>query len=150
MAKRNNTNSENRYDRKNGTRPSVGQKSKTISFSWEKLDSVQGQRIPEWEKEGLLSKLCLRLQQIGQFDATNALGQQLIKQYTQVGFPPKSKFTVPKHVSPSYWGVIHITPNSKEVVAGYIEEDVFYIVFLDKEHHFWPSMNIQDRGKNKR
>ena len=149
MAKKH-ENQENRYDRKNGHRPPVGKRNRTISFSWEKLDRIQGQTVSDWESEGLLSQLCTRMQQIGQFDATNALAQQLIKQYTQVGFPPNSKFDIPKHVTPIYWAVIHITPNSKAVVAGYIEEDVFYVVFLDKEHHFWPSMNIQNRGKNRR
>lgn len=148
MAKSNNQ--DNRYERKSGHRLAVGVRARTISFSWEKLDKNQGQTPSEWEQEGLLSQLCIRMQQIGQFEATTALAQQYIKQYTQVGFPPNSKFEIPKHVTPTYWGVIHVTPNSKEVVAGYIENDVFYVVFLDKDHLFWPTRNIQDRGKNKR
>jgi hypothetical protein len=138
-----------RYERKAGSRQAIGEKKRTITFSWVKLDPAQGQNIKQWEDGSLLSQLCIRMQQIGQQNATNALAQQLIKQYTQVGFPPDSKFKVPQHVSPIYWAVIHITPNSKEVVAGYIEDDVFYIVFLDKDHHFWPT-NIQDRGKTRR
>ena len=101
MAKKH-ENQENRYDRKSGHRQSVGKRNRTISFSWEKLDKVQGQSLSDWEKEGLLSQLCTRMQQIGQFDATNALANQLIKQYTQVGFPPNSKFDIPKHVTPTY------------------------------------------------
>lgn len=141
---------ENRYERHVGSRAAAGVKKRTISFSWEKLDINQGQSIKEWENEGLLSQLCERMRQVGQNEATVALAQQLIKQYTQVGFPPNSEFTIPKHVSPTYWGVMHITPSSKEVVAGYIENDIFYIVFLDKDHKFWPTKNIQDRGKTKR
>lgn len=138
-----------RYERKSGNRLAVGPKIRTISFSWEKLDANQGQRIYEWEEERLLSELCIRMQQISQYTKENALAQQLIKQYTQVGFPPNSEFNIPTHVSPAYWAVIHIKPTSKEVVAGYIENDVFYIVFLDKDHKFWPT-DIQSRGKNVR
>lgn len=143
MAKKNKSKS---YERQRGSRAAVGQKEITISFSWSKLDSTQGQTIDDWEKEGLLSKLSKRLQQIGQFSSSHALAQQLIKQYTKVGFPEKSKLKEPKHVTPTTWAVIHITPNSKEVVAGFIEDNIFYIVFLDKDHHFWIS-DIQDRGK---
>jgi hypothetical protein len=62
-----------------------------------------------------------------------------LKQYTKVDFPPDSKFKQPKHLSNETWAVMHITGTSKEVVAGYIEDDIFYIIFLDKEHEFWPS-----------
>jgi hypothetical protein len=137
------------YDRKRGHRVAVGQIQVSICFSWAKLDNTQGQTIDEWEKEELLSKLSKRLQQIGQYESTHALAQQLIKQYTKIGFPENSKFKEPNHVKPNYWAVIHLTQNSKEVVAGYLEENIFYIVFLDKEHHFWPT-DIQSRGKNKR
>lgn len=55
----------------------------------------------------------------------------------------------PKHVTPDNWAVIHIKPKSKEVVAGFLENDVFYIVFLDKEHDFWDT-DLQDRNKNRK
>lgn len=139
----------NRYERKRGHKGAIGHKPTSISFSWSKLDANQGQTIDEWEKENLLSKLSKRLQQIGQYESSHALAQQLIKQYTKVGFPENSKFNKPNHVNPAYWAVIHITPTSKEVVAGYIEDNIFYIVFLDKDHHFWPT-DIQSRGKNKK
>lgn len=137
------------YNRERGKRKAVGPKEITISFSWSKLDPVQGQSIDQWEKDGLLSKLAKRLQQIGQYESSQALALQLIKQYTKVGFPEKSLFKEPKHLTPMYWAVIHLTPTSKEVVAGFIEDNVFYIVFLDKEHHFWPT-DIQNRGKNRK
>lgn len=138
------------YTRKRGHKEAVGIRKRSITFSWTKLDLTQGQSVDEWEKEGLLADFCNRMRQIGQYTKVEALAQQYVKQYTKVGFPPDSKFQEPKHVSPSYWAVIHIKPNSKEVVAGFVEDDIFYIVFLDKEHHFWPSQNIQDRGKKKR
>lgn len=143
------SNNPSNYDRKRGDRLAIGQKQITISFSWSKLDTSQGQTIDQWEKDGLLSKLSKKLQQIGQFESSHALAQQLIKQYTKIGFPENSKFKEPIHITPSVWAVIHLNQKSKEVVAGFIEDNVFYIVFLDQEHHFWPT-DIQSRGKNKR
>ena len=145
MAKQN-----DRYERRQGHRLAVGVRGKTISFSWTKLDQNQGQSIKEWEDNGLLSQLCERMRQIGQEEATSALTQRMIKQYTKVGFPPDSEFKVPKHVAPEYWAVIHVKPKSKAVVAGYLDDDVFQIVFLDMDHKFWPSMDIQDKNKVKR
>lgn len=136
------------YDRHPGNRKAIGERRRTITFSWEKLDPVQGQTINDWEGKKLLSQLCIRMQQIGSYGAQETIAKQLVKQYPQNGFPPDSKLKEPKHVTPASWAVIHITPKSKEVVVGFIENDIFYIVFLDENHHFWPS-DIQDRGKTK-
>lgn len=144
------SNKSKRYERKRGKRDAVGLKIRTITFSWVKLDINQGQSIDTWEKEGLLSVFCQMMRQIGQYNSTQVYANQMIKQYTKVGFPPDSEFEEPKHVSPAYWAVIHIKPKSKEVVVGYIEDEIFYIVFLDKEHQFWPTKDIQNRGKTRR
>lgn len=138
------------YERKKGAKGAKGSKKRKILFSWQKISKNQGQSKKEWETEGLLSQFCDRIEQIEDYSTEDALAKQLIKQYTKVGFPPDSKFTKPKGVVPNYWAVIHIKPSSKAVVAGYVEGDIFYIIFLDKEHHFWPVQNIQNRGKTKR
>lgn len=137
-------------NRKRGHRSAVEPQKIIISFCFSKIDKTQGQTIEEWEQLGLLSTFIVKTQQISNMEYQQALAQQLIKQYTKVGFPENSEFIEPKHVTPTYWAVIHITQNSKEVVVGYLDENnVFYIIFLDKEHKFWPT-DIQSRGKNKR
>ncbi|WP_425236121.1 hypothetical protein [Ulvibacterium sp.] len=138
------------YERKRGKKPAVGHKERTITFSWVKLDINQGQSIKTWEEKGLLAELCEMMRQVGQYSTREVLARQMIKTYTKVGFPPNSEFDVPKHVSPKNWSVLHIKPNSKEVVVGYIENDVFNIVFLDEEHKFWPVQGIQNKGKNRK
>lgn len=138
----------NKIQRKQGHLQALGAKKRSISFSFQYLDNTQGQSIKEWEAEGLLADLILRTQQISQYAVEECLQLQYIKQYTKVTFPPRSKFKEPKHVTPDNWAVIHIKPKSKEVVAGFLENDVFYIVFLDKEHDFWDT-NLQDRNKNR-
>ena len=137
------------YSRKRGHLLEKGAKVRTISFSFDKLDKAQGQTLKQWETEGLLADLCIRTQQISQYSVQECLRQQFVKQYTKVEFPPKSKFKEPIHITPANWAVIHIKPNSKAVVAGYLEDDVFHIVFLDKDHDFWDT-DSQDRGKNKK
>jgi len=137
------------YSRKRGHLPERGKKARTISFSFNKIDRTQGQTIKNWEEEGLLAELIIRTQQISQHSVEECLRLQYVKQYTKVLFPPNSKFIEPTHVTPTNWAVIHIKPNSKEVAVGFLEDDVFHVVFLDKEHEFWDT-DIQDRGKNKR
>ena len=143
MAKKNN------FDRRQGHLQALGAKKRSISFSFQYLDNTQGQSLKEWEAEGLLAEFIVRTQQISQYTVEETLRLQYIKQYTKVSFPPTSKFKEPKHVTPDNWAVIHIKPKSKEVVAGFLENDVFYIVFLDKEHNFWDT-DLQDRNKNKK
>ena len=141
----------NKFDRKRGHSEAIGDKNKKrrISFSIQYLDNTQGHSLKEWEAEGLLADLMLKIQQISQHTVEESLRCQFIKQYTKVSFPPTSKFKEPKHVTPDNWAVIHIKPESKEVVAGFLENDVFYIVFLDKEHDFWDT-DLQDRNKNRK
>ena len=141
----------NKFDRKRGHSEAIGDKNKKrrISFSIQYLDNTQGQSLKEWEAEGLLADLMLKIQQISQHTVEESLRCQFIKQYTKVSFPPTSKFKEPKHVTPDNWAVIHIKPKSKEVVAGFLENDVFYIVFLDKEHDFWDT-DLQERNKNRK
>ncbi len=138
-----------KYSRKRGHLLEKRSKFRTISFSFAKLDNTQGQTLKEWEKEGLLADLCIRTQQVSQHSVEECLRKQFVKQYTKVGFPPNSKFKEPTHVTPPYWAVIHIKPKSKEVVAGYLEDDIFYIVFLDREHDFW-NIDIQQKGKKRK
>ena len=62
----------------------------------------------------------------------NEVAQQVLKsiiEYYRILLHNFIKFDKPNHVNPAYWAVIHITPTSKEVVAGYIEDNIFYIVF---------------------
>nr|WP_314289561.1 hypothetical protein [uncultured Capnocytophaga sp.] len=139
----------NKFDRKQGHLQALGAKKRSISFSFQYLDNTQGQTLKEWEAEGLLADFIERTQQISQYTVEESLRLQYIKQYTKVAFPPTSKFKEPKHITPDNWAVIHIKPKSKEVVAGFLENDVFYIVFLDKEHNFWDT-DLQDRNKNRK
>ena len=127
------------YQREQGKRGIVGNKQRNISFSFSKHIKAEGQSIEEWEEFGLLKPLLIRIKNLGQHSTLTVRQNNWIKEYHKVSFPPNSGFKEPKHVVGVTWAVMHITETSKEVVAGFIEDDVFYIIFLDKDHIFWPS-----------
>ncbi len=127
------------YLREQGKRDAVKKSKRFLTFSFSKHIRGEGQSIEEWGKLELLGLLVLRLKNLGQYSTIEVRQKGWIKEYHKVNFPPNSKFSEPKHVINVTWAVLHITPTSKEVVVGYIENDIFYIVFLDKDHEFWPS-----------
>ena len=136
--------------RQQGSKPDRGRRRRVINFNLSKIVPDQGQTLQDWGKSGLLLKLTERMKQIGALTREEALHQKMIKEYpASEGFPSKSKFKKPTYLSPERWAVMHLTNTSVEVVVGYIEEDVFFVVFLDKNHEFWPA-SLQDRGKVKR
>jgi hypothetical protein len=126
------------YLREQGNRGVVGNRQRNISFSFSKHIKAEGQSIEEWEELGLLRPLLIRIKNLGQHSTLTVRQNDWIKEYHKVSFPPDSGFSEPKHVIGVTWAVMHITDTSKEVVAGFIEDDVFYIIFLDKDHIFWP------------
>jgi hypothetical protein len=49
-----------------------------------------------------------------------------------------STLKLPRHVpEDAVWASMHV--QGKECVAGHIVGNVFYVVFLDKEHDFFPT-----------
>ena len=111
-----------------------GEPKKLIVFSLKDFDINQGQSFEDWEKDEILSNLMTRLREISSFTVTEAQQKRILTIYGD--FPTKSDFAHPKHIPVGVkWAVISI--QGKERIAGYIEDNVFYIVFLDKDHKFW-------------
>ncbi|MFD1257785.1 hypothetical protein ACFQ3S_13335 [Mucilaginibacter terrae] len=128
------------YLREQGNREAQSKKVRKITFSFINLIiNTEGQTLEEWQELGLLAEMNKRLQFVGQFSSQEAIQKQFLKPYTKVSFPPDSEFTQPKHITGVNWTVMHITGKSKQVVVGYLDDDVFHIVFLDKDHKFWPT-----------
>lgn len=104
-----------------------------VSFQY--LDRNQGQTFEEWEEEGLLVNLlntlrdyCMKTMQENKGDKFKVYGD----------FPKKSKFKHPKHVpEDAHWASLHIS--GKVCLGGHVYENIFYVVFLDKDHEFWIS-----------
>lgn len=110
-----------------------------LNFNFKDLDSVQcppGQTVEEWQKEGLLSALVEKLKNLSSMTLNEALQQQQIKIYGS--FPPKSDFVSPKYLEGKVrWSVIMNVKGQKCRVAGYVDGNTFFIVFLDREHRFF-------------
>ena len=106
-------------------------------ISFKHLDKTQGQSFHEWETEGLLADALITLHNYSH----SSIQSQLNDKFTCYGdFPPPAKtdFTHPRHVpDDAKWARIHV--NGKQVIAGHIFKNTFYIVFLDRDHRFWIS-----------
>lgn len=101
--------------------------------SFEYLDRNQGQTFEEWEKEGLLVNMLNTLRDYCQKTMEENKGKSF-KEYGY--FPPKSKFEHPKHVPEDVsWASLHLC--GRACLGGHIVENIFYVVFLDKDHEFW-------------
>lgn len=111
-----------------------------LTFSFRHLDESQPEDDPQtlevWAVERLLPILLTRLKELSRLSRDEATKQQLIKVYGD--FPVKSDFFAPAHIDKHVaWGVIKGIGGQKGTVAGYMIENTFYIVFLDKDHRFW-------------
>jgi len=113
-----------------------GRRDPFIVFSLRNYDRNQGQTIKEWEDQELLSLALAKLQEVCNLTRVEATRQQIIKEYRKGDFPPESDFYHPKHIPADIaWCSMHI--QGKECVIGYFEDNIFHVVFLDKEHRFW-------------
>jgi hypothetical protein len=114
------------------------EKKNLIVFSLKHFDINQGQSFEVWEKKNILAKLMTIMRELSSLTIIEAINKAIIKKYGE--FPPngKTEFVFPIYLHPRVcWATLHIA--AKERVAGYIEDNIFYIVFLDKDHRFWIS-----------
>lgn len=110
-----------------------------LVFSFKDFDIVQcppGQTFEEWEQEGLLSSLMTKLVELSQKNRVTAAQQGCISVYGS--FPDDSGFRIPRFIEGDVdWAVIKDIGGQKHRVAGYIVDNIFYVVFLDKAHKFY-------------
>jgi len=115
-----------------------GKKVPLIVLSFKNFDIKQGQSFEEWQAEELLSVAVNKLRALCEYTIPQATNAGMLKIYTKVPFPPESVFEHPKHIPPDIdWCSMHI--GNKPCVIGYFEDNIFHIVFLDKDHEFWIS-----------
>ena len=105
-----------------------------LSFNFKQIDTNQGQSFDDWNSADLLKKMLDTLKSCSSMTLQEA-GRANIRLYDT--FPTHSEFTHPAHVSKDVsWASMHI--QGKECLAGHIFGNVFYIVFLDRDHKFYP------------
>ena len=119
---------------------SVKEQERTGNFklSFQYLDTTQkfASTFRDWQKDGLLSKAMETLQGYCCSPLQSNIDGNKFTIYGD--FPPKDRtdFTYPCGVpEDARWARIHI--NGKSVIIGHVIRDTFYVVFLDKTHHFY-------------
>ncbi|MDR3334869.1 MAG: hypothetical protein LBT13_08310 [Treponema sp.] len=108
---------------------------KEMVFSFKDFDHTQGQTFLVWEENKLLHLL---LEKMKEYSHKTLIDAQ--KAYFTIygSFPTNSQFKYPRHISEdAIWASLHI--QGKECIIGHIIDNIFYTVFLDKEHQFWPT-----------
>jgi len=106
-----------------------------VSFKY--FDNTQGETFGQWQAEAILADALEKLM----YYCKSTLASQRDDTFTIYGnFPPGhlTEFVHPRHVPlDARWARLHIT--GKQCVIGHVHRNVFYIVFLDKNHRFWKS-----------
>jgi hypothetical protein len=112
----------------------------TLVLCLRHLDPNQSQTFGEWERDGLLSQMLRTIQGYSGTPYLQCFNRRF-KRYR--AFPANSEFKHPRHVpADADWCVMHI--DGLPCIAGHMVKNVFYLVFLDKEHKFFPT-DIQER-----
>lgn len=105
-------------------------------FDWNQCPP--GQTFEEWEKEKRLSVLMKKFVDVCMYNRTEAMQMKCLKVYG--AFPDNSEFRKPEHIKGEVeWGTIQRIGGQKPRLAGYIIGSVFYPVFLDRDHKFYPT-----------
>lgn len=96
-----------------------------------------GQTYAEWQDIKYLSYMLEKFGYICNVNRIEAEQRKFIKVYGN--FPSNSKFRNPFPDRELEWAVIMKIAGQKSRVAGHIIGHIFYVVFLDAEHKFYPS-----------
>lgn len=112
-----------------------------LSLNFKDFDFNQcppGQTLEKWQNEKMLDKLIRKFMDVCACTRPEALQKGILKIYC--AFPANSQFKIPSHIQGDVeWGTIQRIGGQKPRLAGYIIGSIFYPVFLDKNHLFFPS-----------
>lgn len=109
---------------------------KPVLFSLKDFDTTQGQYFTDWHECELLVGMLERIKCLSSMTVKEAERGKSFTIYPC--FSPNTKvFVYPIGVTDdARWASFHI--QGKERIIGHIVKNIFYIVFLDKDHEFWP------------
>lgn len=109
-----------------------------LVISFKHLDKTQGQTFDDWEKDGILSGALETLSSFCHDTVQNQCCTDKFKPYGNFPSQGKTDFCFPSHVPPDAdWASMHI--NGLQCLVGHIFKNIFYVVFLDKNHRFYIS-----------
>lgn len=136
-----------RYAMAGGARPVETREPKTtrkpsIAFSFKHFkgtDGSAGQSLKTWADEEckLLLGLLEKMVHISKHEGSSVFQDDTFTLYGNFPTTENTDFSCPSGLESKRWGVIKKLGGQKGRVAGFLENDVFFIVYLDAEHRFW-------------
>jgi len=109
---------------------------KKIEYELGNLE-LEWQHFSEWDLDKCTTDLISRLHHICQKTISQAIAERVLAVYGK--YPSHSKISKPSKFSEdTNWARLTIT--GKRRICGHIVDNVFHIVFLDKNHEFWPTL----------
>ena len=134
------------YSRKQGDWGEKGGKdAPKVVLSLEYIDVTQGQSLRQWSNSG---DLLLKLTEIGaalnKLTYSKAITDGIISEYDIDRFmvnnmPNGSEWNYPRTLVKKDVRWCKIRLGSTRRVIGFMEKNVFQVVFLDKDHEFYPT-----------
>jgi hypothetical protein len=97
--------------------------------------SKNPQSFKSWEEIGLLSTFLNYLTHLTELSFDEALQKKLIGIYSN--FPSSSKYKQSDNFKNAKWAALKKFAGQKERVIGHLDNNIFYIVYLDKDHEFY-------------
>lgn len=137
----------NRYKRIQGGQEQKGKRttSKKIVISYIHLDRTQGQTFEQWDTtKGRLLRWENIIQHLNTLTVSQALITGAIVKYNKIkvdihNMPENSKWKYPKHLNNKDITWCKIVVMQLVRVIGFLDNNIFYVVFLDENHEFYPT-----------
>lgn len=110
-----------------------------ISFRYFKdIDNDPAQSLKTWKDDDRLWDMMLALQYITYENITKVQSTEKITLYRKFPSKDKNDFPCPNDLQEDLnWGTIQNIGGQKARIAGFLKENTFYLVYLDKNHRFW-------------
>jgi hypothetical protein len=110
----------------------------SVSFKYFKDTDVDpAQSINTWKNESRILDMLLALKDISSNNATIVQTTRLTL-YGEYPSKDKNEFSLPDDLpSDIKWGTIQNIGGQKARIAGFLKDNIFYLVYLDKNHRFW-------------
>ena len=136
-----------KYKRSQGNLEEKGEKSKVklVVVSYIYLDRAQGQTFEVWDQtEGRLVRWNNIIMHLNSLNVQQALLSGSIIKYNNPeikspNMPRKTKWKFPQHLSGKdfVWCKIVVMNRVRDI--GFFEDNIFFVVFLDENHEFYPT-----------
>lgn len=113
-----------------------------ISFSFryfQNYDDDPVQSFNNWQEDGLLDML-ISLEYCSKNHITKLQNDEKLALYGNFPDSKKNDFLLPNGLNVNEnWGTLRNIGGQKARIAGFLRDNIFYIVYLDKEHRFYKS-----------